>query len=62
MSAMPKTIITDTYQIHELTAVFNNKIGRLEERIEVLEQDLEIAHSRIRELEIELAAAASRCA
>jgi hypothetical protein len=38
MSAMPKTIITNTDQTHELTAVFNHKIERLEKHIEMLKR------------------------
>jgi len=44
----------------ELSASFNRKIEHLENRIEMLEQELETAHSRIRELEEALAVATSR--
>jgi hypothetical protein len=63
---MPDTpkIIVDKDEIQKLTtalsASFNRKTEYLEKRIEMLEQELKTAHSRIRELEIELAAAASR--
>jgi chaperonin cofactor prefoldin len=67
MSDAPKTIIANTDQIlelatrlaAELTAVLNSKIEHLEKRIEMLEQELETAYSRIRELETALAAAFS---
>jgi hypothetical protein len=44
----------------ELTALFTREINRLEEHIEELKQELEMAHSRIRELEEALAVATSR--
>jgi ribosome-associated translation inhibitor RaiA len=60
MPDMPKTTITNTDQTHELTAIFNDKIERLEKQIERLERKLETAHSLIRKLEEALAVATSR--
>ena len=46
-------------KIDKLGAYYHEKIERLEEHIEDLEQELETAYSRIRELETALAAATS---
>ena len=71
MSDEPKTVIDfipglkesvrDELQrlADQLSAYFNEKIDKLEEHIEDLEQELETAYSRIRELETALAAAFS---
>jgi len=71
MSDTPKTIIDFIPGLKEsvrdelqgladkLGAYYNEKIERLEEHIEDLEQELETAYSRIRELEAALAAATS---
>jgi phage shock protein A len=71
MSDEPKTVIDfipglkesvrDELQrlADQLSAYFNEKIDKLEEHIEDLEQELETAYSRIRELETALAAATS---
>ena len=71
MSDEPKTVIDfipglkesvrDELQrlADQLSAYFNEKIDKLEEHIEDLEQELETAFSRIRELETALAAATS---
>ena len=71
MSDEPKTVIDfipglkesvrDELQrlADQLSAYFNEKIDKLEEHIEDLEQELETAYSRIRELEAALAAATS---
>jgi predicted nucleic acid-binding Zn-ribbon protein len=71
MSDEPKTVIDfipglkesvrDELQrlADQLSAYFNEKIDKLEEHIEDLEQELETARNRIRELEEALAAATS---